>query len=137
MDPPSGRPRGLFARYCLCIRSGRGKCLSLAPHRHGLAENCLRPALGQSDGAAALESGAVRLVRGRTVNTEQASKEPMWEPTRRNNGEGRCHRGSERDTQPGGPTGVMVAARTEHGQCATREVCRRGKGEEPNPTTNP
>src|SRR6266478_9028556 len=37
----------------------------------------------------------------------------------------------------GGPTGVMGAARTEHGQCATREVCRRGKGEEPNPRTNP
>ena len=39
------------------------------------------------------------------VNTEQASKHPMLEPTRHNNGEGRCDQGSERDRrliiQPG------------------------------------
>ena len=31
----------------------------------------------------------------------------------------------------------MVAARTEHGQCATREVCRRGKAKSRIQRTNP
>jgi hypothetical protein len=34
----------------------------------------------------------------------------MWEPTRHNNGEGRCFRAIEQET-PGDPTGVVVAAR--------------------------
>lgn len=51
-------------------------------------------------------SGGQRTVRAATrVNTEQASKQPMWEPTRPNNGEGRSQRGSERDTHPTIPPG--------------------------------
>lgn len=48
------------------------------------------------------------------VNAEQASKRVMWEPTRLNNGEGRCwleevpHAG--RATNPAGPTGVVATA---------------------------
>ncbi len=50
--------------------------------------------------------GGQRTVRAATrVNIEQASKQPMWEPTRPNNGEGRRRRSSERDTQPAIPPG--------------------------------
>jgi hypothetical protein len=47
-----------------------------------------------------------RTVRAATrVNIEQASKQPMWKPTRHNNGEGRSRRRSERDVQPVIPPG--------------------------------
>src|SRR3712207_8884151 len=50
--------------------------------------------------------GGQRTVRAATrVNTEQASKESMWEPTRHTNGEGRRRRRSERDLQPAIPPG--------------------------------
>ena len=46
----------------------------------------------------------------RAVNTEQASKDPMWKPTRPNNGEGRFRGGSERDAHPVVPPGYTKLA---------------------------
>ncbi len=44
-----------------------------------------------------------------------------WEPTRHNNGEGRCFYGIERQSRKS-PTGVVVIARMGEIRWATREV---------------
>lgn len=70
-----------------------------------------------------LPLGRQRAVRAATrVNAERAPKKSTWEPTRHNNGEGRCRLGRERQA-PGGPTGVVGGSTHGKGRYGTGEVC--------------
>ena len=106
-----GGPEGSFGGIVRCALL---RCTILpgsSPGRQTLAPaGSTRGGSGGDEWSEALRekapSGGQRTVRAATrVNTEQASKQPMWEPTRPNNGEGRSQRGSERDTHPTIPPG--------------------------------
>jgi hypothetical protein len=63
------------------------------------------------------------------VKSEQASKEKLWTPTRRNLGEGRVIWGSSRQTHPDWSTGVMGTARRDRGaRKRGRPVLGEGSG---------